>query len=150
MTLIVGDKAMQVPISWTLGDISLTFSGQTKKTKRQERITQPQPIIEHMFRVPEKRPPKIVSTAFTVLVLSPILIMIAMWTKIGANISNLHITIPTILFHVGLACIFVLYYMFWVRLDMFHTLKLLVLIGGLTFLGGNKMLADMAAVKYKA
>jgi len=150
MTLIVGDKAMQVPIAWTLGDVALTFSGQPKKTKRQERITEPKPKIEHMFRIPEKRPPKLVSTAFTILVLSPLLIMFAMWAKIGANISNLQLTIPTIVFHVGLACIFGLYYMFWVRFDMFYTLKLLVLIGGMTFLGGNKMLANMAAAKYRS
>jgi oligosaccharyltransferase complex subunit delta (ribophorin II) len=150
MALIVGDKAMQIPISWTLGEISLTFSGQPKKTKRQERITEPKPVIDHMFRIPEKRPPKIVSTAFTILVCSPLLIMFAMWAKIGANVSNIQLSIPTILFHVGLIGIFGLYYMFWVRFDMFYTLKLLVLIGGMTFLGGNKMLADMAAAKYKA
>lgn len=150
MSLIVGDKAMQLPISWTLGDVTLTFSGQPKTTKRQERITEPKPVIEHMFRVPEKRPAKIVSSAFTILVVSPLLIMFGMWGKIGANISNLSLTIPTLLFHVGLACIFSLYYMFWVSFDMFYTLKLLVLIGGMTFLGGNKMLADMAALKYKS
>lgn len=150
MALIVGDKAMQAPIAWTIGDIVLTFNGQPKKTKRQERNTEPQPEIVHMFRVPEKRPPKVVSTAFTALVLSPLLIMFAMWTKIGANVSNLQLTLPTVLFHVGLLGIFGLYYMFWTQLDMFYTLKLLLLIGGATFLGGNRMLADMAAARYRS
>jgi len=150
MSLIVGDASMQVPISWNLGSVTLSFSGEPKKTKRQERLTKAQPIIEHLFRVPEKRPPKVVSTAFTVLVLSPLLIMLAMWAKIGANLSNLQFSLPTLLFHVGLAGIFVLYYMFWTQYNMFHTLKLLAVIGGMTFLGGNKMLADMAAAKYKS
>jgi len=150
MSLIVGDKAMEVPIVWVLGDVLLTFAGEAKISKRQERITEPMAIIEHLFRIPDKRPPKVISTAFTVLVLSPLLIMVAMWKQIGANVSNLNITFPTVLFHVGLAGIFGLYYMFWVSLDMFYTLKLLTLIGGLTFLGGNKMLADMAAAKYKS
>lgn len=150
MALIVGDKAMQVPIAWTIGDVVLTFSGQPKKTRRQQRITTPQAEIEHMFRVPDKRPPKLVSTAFTALVLSPLLIMFVMWAKIGANVSNLQLTLPTIMFHLGLAGIFGLYYMFWVKLDMFYTLKLLVFIGGMTFLGGNKMLANMAAARYRS
>jgi len=150
MALIVGDKAMQAPIAWTIGDVVLTFSGQPKKTKRQERLTEPRPEIVHMFRVPDKRPPKVVSTAFTILVLSPLLIMFAMWAKIGANVSNLQLNVPTLLFHVGLACIFGLYYMFWTQLDMFYTLKMLLLIGGATFLGGNKMLADMAAARYRS
>merc|ERR1719474_1876974 len=93
---------------------------------------------------------QVVSTAFTILVLSPLLIMFAMWAKIGANVSNLQLNVPTLLFHVGLACIFGLYYMFWTQLDMFYTLKMLLLIGGATFLGGNKMLADMAAARYRS
>jgi len=144
ITLIVGDRAMQVPIAWTLGDIVLTFKGDRKPTKREARVTEARPTIEHQFRVPEKRPSKLVSTAFTVLVSSSILVMFAMWIKIGANVSNLQLNLSTLLFHVGLAGIFVLYYMFWVRLDMFVTLKLLVVVGGCTFLAGNRMLANMA------
>lgn len=150
MALVIGDATMQVPISWTLGDITLTFSGKATASKRQQRLAKPKPVIEHMFRIPEKRPAKVVSTAFTALVLSPLLVMFAMWAKIGANLSNFHFSLPTLLFHVGLVGIFVLYYMFWTQYNMFHTLKLLVVIGGVTFLGGNKMLADMAAAKYKA
>lgn len=150
MSLIIGDASMQVPISWTLGDVTLSFTGESKTTKRQERITKPEPVIQHMFRVPEQRPAKIVTTAFTALVLSPLLVMFAMWAKVGANLSNFKFSLPALLFHVGLAGIFVLYYLFWTQYNMFHTLKLLVVIGGMTFLGGNKMLADMAAAKYKS
>jgi len=149
ITLIIGDRAMQVPIAWTLGDVALTFSGEAKKTKRQQRITEPQPKIEHMFRVPEKRPSKLVSTAFTILVVSAVFIMFAMWMKIGVNVGNFRLSLPTIGFHLGLAGIFVLYYMFWVRLDMFVTLKLLMAVGGVTFISGNRMLADMAANRCK-
>lgn len=150
MSLIVGDNAMQIPIAWTLGDISLTFSGEAKKTKRQERITEPKPAIEHMFRIPEKRPPKLVSTAFTILTILPVLIMFVVWAKAGANVENFHVSLPTLVFHVGLCGIFGLYYMFWIKFDMFYTMKLLSLIGGITFVGGNKMLANMAAARYKS
>lgn len=150
MSLVVGDATMQVPISWSMGEVNLKFSGKPVSSKRQERITKPQPNIDHMFRVPEKRPAKIVSTIFTALVLSPLLIMVVLWAKIGANLSNFQFSLPTILFHIGLACVFSLYYMFWIKLNMFQTLKLLAVIGGVTFLGGNKMLADMAASKYKS
>jgi len=150
MALVVGDATMQVPISWSLGEVTLKFTGTPASSKRQERLTKPQPNIDHMFRIPEKRPPKIVSTVFTFLVLSPLLLMFVLWAKIGANLSNFNFSISTILFHIGLACIFALYYMFWVKLNMFQTLKLLAVIGGVTFLGGNKMLADIAASKYKS
>ena len=33
-------------------------------------------FFQHMFRIPEKRPPKAVSTAFTVLIFLPLVIML--------------------------------------------------------------------------
>ncbi|XP_065651627.1 dolichyl-diphosphooligosaccharide--protein glycosyltransferase subunit 2 isoform X3 [Hydra vulgaris] len=149
MSLIVGDSTVQVPICWSMGEIVLNFAGQPKKSKRQERIVSPKPVIEHMFRVPETRPPAVVSSAFTVLALSPFLVMFAMWYKVGANLSNFQFSFPALLFHVGLAGVFALYYMFWLQLNMFQTLKGLAIVGGLTFLGGNRLLANMAASKYR-
>jgi len=149
MAIVIGDATIQVPINWSVGSILLTFSGEPKKSKKEQRTTVPKPVIEHMFRIPEKRPSKVVSTAFTVLIFVPIIFMFAVWMKAGANLSNFQLSLSTLLFHFGLAGIFALYYMFWIQLDMFQTLKLLMLVGGLTFLGGNKMLAQMAAAKYK-
>merc|ERR1712002_464388 len=110
---------------------------------------QPKPTIEHLFRIPEKRPPKIVSNIFTVLVFSPLLVMIGMWVHAGANLLSFELDFTTLIFHVGLAGIFGLYYLFWIEFDMFQTLKILVLVGGITFLGGNSMLAKMAAHRYQ-
>ena len=45
-SLIVGDATMQVPISWSLGEVNLKFSGKPVATKRQERLTKPQPVID--------------------------------------------------------------------------------------------------------
>jgi len=149
MAIVIGDATIQVPINWNLGSIVLTFSGESKQSKKEQRATVPKPVIEHVFRVPEKRPSKIVSTAFTVLIFVPLIFMFVVWMKAGANVSNFQLSLPTLLFHFGLAGIFALYYMFWIQLDMFQTLKLLMLVGGMTFLGGNKMLAQMAAAKYK-
>jgi len=147
MAIVIGDASIQVPINWNIGVIALTFSGEPKKSKKDQRVTVPKPVIEHMFRVPEKRPSKIVSTAFTVLIFVPLIFMLAVWVKAGANMSNFQLSLSTLVFHLGLCGVFGLYYMFWIQLDMFQTLKLLMLVGGLTFLGGNKMLAQMAAAK---
>jgi oligosaccharyltransferase complex subunit delta (ribophorin II) len=149
MSLIIGDATIQVPVNWPIGVLSLTFSGEPKATKRSLVLSGPMPVIEHQFRVPEKRPSKLVSTVFTGLVFVPLLVMLAVWTKIGANLANFQLSLSTLFFHFGLAGVFGLYYMFWVKLDMFLTLKLLMLVGGVTFLGGNSMLAKMAADKYR-
>ncbi|KXJ16205.1 Dolichyl-diphosphooligosaccharide--protein glycosyltransferase subunit 2 [Exaiptasia diaphana] len=71
------------------------------------------------------------------------------WINIGANISNFQFSLGGIAFHIGLGGIFVLYYLFWVKLDMFSTLKYLAVIGGVTFLSANSLLSGIAARRAK-
>jgi len=52
--------------------------------------------------------------------------------------------LPALGFHVGLGAIFGLYYMFWLELNMFTTVKYLIMIGVVTFLCGNSMLSGLA------
>lgn len=39
-------------------------------------------------------------------------------------------------------------YVYWTHLNMFQTLKYLAIIGGVTFLAGNRMLAQKAVKRY--
>ncbi|XP_068707111.1 dolichyl-diphosphooligosaccharide--protein glycosyltransferase subunit 2-like [Montipora foliosa] len=150
MELLVGDAVIQNPFEWTVGVLSLTFADESAKpSKDKENMYTSRPEIEHMFRVPEKRPPKAVSTAFTVLIFLPLVIMLVVWMKLGANISNFPFSLGGIVFHLGLGAIFVLYYGFFISLNMFTTLKILAVIGGLTFLGGNSLLSSIAARRGK-
>lgn len=41
-----------------------------------------------------------------------------------------------------------LMYVYWTQLDMFQTLKYLAILGSLTFLAGNRMLAQKAVKRY--
>ncbi|MEE6521820.1 hypothetical protein FKM82_020142 [Ascaphus truei] len=43
-----------------------------------------------------------------------------------------------------------LMYVYWTHLDMFQTLKYLAILGGLTFLAGNRMLAHKAVKRTAA
>ncbi|XP_029195698.2 dolichyl-diphosphooligosaccharide--protein glycosyltransferase subunit 2-like isoform X1 [Acropora muricata] len=150
MELIVGDAVIQNPFEWNIGVLSLTFAQEAAKpSKDKESMYSSRPEIEHMFRVPEKRPPKAVSTAFTVLIFVPLVIMLVVWMKLGANISNFPFSLGGIIFHLGLGAILALYVGFFISLNMFSTLKILALIGGLTFLGGNSLLSSIAARRGK-
>ena len=95
-------------------------------------MNEAQPEIRHLFREPEVRPPKVVSTAFTVLCLLPLGIMIVAWMKLRVNISAFPFSWSAIGFHLGLGSIFGLYIMFWLQLDMFSTLKYLMMVGVVT------------------
>ncbi|KAJ8321956.1 hypothetical protein KUTeg_000427 [Tegillarca granosa] len=80
MELIVGDAVIENPFSWYFADITLTFPEGAAPKKDKENRYSKKPEIKHLFREAEKRPPAAVSTAFTFLVLSPILILLVLVT----------------------------------------------------------------------
>jgi len=145
MDLIIGDAVIQNPFSWAIADVVLTFpEGNVAKRDDTYRYSK-KPEIEHQFREPEARPPAVVSTLFTVLVLLPVLILLFLWVKIGVNMSSFSFSLSTLGFHVGLAAIFGLYYCYFLTLNMFQTLRWLGILGIPTFLFGNRLLSSIAA-----
>ncbi|XP_064825002.1 dolichyl-diphosphooligosaccharide--protein glycosyltransferase subunit 2 isoform X2 [Oncorhynchus masou masou] len=143
--LIVGDATLENPILWNVADVVLKFLDEEAPAAIQSKtLYMPKQDIQHLFREPEKKPPTVVSNAFTALVLSPFLLLLILWFKLGANISNFSLSPSAVLFHVGHACMLGLMYVYWTHLNMFQTLKYLAIIGSLTFLAGNRMLAQKA------
>ncbi|XP_045561543.1 dolichyl-diphosphooligosaccharide--protein glycosyltransferase subunit 2 isoform X2 [Salmo salar] len=149
--LIVGDATLENPILWNVADVVLKFLDEEAPAAIQSKtLYMPKPDIQHLFREPEKKPPTVVSNAFTALVLSPFLLLLILWFKLGANISNFSLSPSAVLFHVGHACMLGLMYVYWTHLNMFQTLKYLAIIGSLTFLAGNRMLAQKAVKRIAA
>uniref|UniRef100_A0A7N9AX33 Dolichyl-diphosphooligosaccharide--protein glycosyltransferase subunit 2 n=1 Tax=Mastacembelus armatus TaxID=205130 RepID=A0A7N9AX33_9TELE len=147
--LIVGDATLENPILWNVADVVLKFvDEEAPATIQPKTLYVPKPEIQHLFREPEKKPPTVVSNTFTALILSPFLLLLILWFKLGANISNFSFSPSTILFHVGHAAMLGLMYVYWTHLNMFQTLKYLAIIGGVTFLAGNRMLAQKAVKRY--
>uniref|UniRef100_A0A8C3AK73 Dolichyl-diphosphooligosaccharide--protein glycosyltransferase subunit 2 n=1 Tax=Cyclopterus lumpus TaxID=8103 RepID=A0A8C3AK73_CYCLU len=147
--LIVGDATLENPILWNVADVVLKFVDEEAPVAIQPKtLYVPKPEIQHLFREPEKKPPTVVSNTFTALILSPLLLLLILWLKLGANISNFSFTPSTILFHVGHAAMLGLMYVYWTHLNMFQTLKYLAIIGSVTFLAGNRMLAQIAVKRY--
>uniref|UniRef100_K1QHM2 Dolichyl-diphosphooligosaccharide--protein glycosyltransferase subunit 2 n=1 Tax=Magallana gigas TaxID=29159 RepID=K1QHM2_MAGGI len=145
MELIIGDAVIENPFSWALGEVSLNFpEGQTPKDKGLDRYAK-KPEIKHLFREPEKRPAAVVSTVFTFLVLAPVLILVLLWMKIGVNVSNFPMSLSAVGFHLCLAAIFGLYYLYWVELNMFQTVRYLGLLALPTFIFGNRLLSGIAS-----
>jgi len=141
LTVILGDAVVSNPVSWHVADLALTVE---KSEDKPAGLYQPKPEIKHLFREPETRPPQAVSSVFTLLVLSPVLLLLGLWIKLGANISNFSFSPAAIGFHVGLGAIFMLYVYFWMKLNMFEVMRYLALLGVFTFLAGNSLLASIA------
>lgn len=142
--LIIGDAAISNPVYWHVCNIKLSFSGSAQAAEPQS-IYAPKPEIHHIFRESEKRPPVVVSTVFTAACIAPLFFLIVSWLRTGLNLSNMRFAPKNLIFHSGLIAIFLLYYFFWLQLNMFTTLRYLALLGSITFIAGNKVLAQQAA-----
>uniref|UniRef100_A0A8C2A7C1 Dolichyl-diphosphooligosaccharide--protein glycosyltransferase subunit 2 n=1 Tax=Cyprinus carpio TaxID=7962 RepID=A0A8C2A7C1_CYPCA len=146
--LMVGDATLENPILWNVADVVLKFlDEEAPGTIQAKTLYVPKPEIQHLFREPEKKPPTVVSNAFTALVLSPFLLLLILWFKLGANISNFTLSPSTILFHIGHAGKTDFYYTVF-QLKFYIGNEYLAIIGSLTFLAGNRMLAQKAVKRY--
>ncbi len=148
--LIVGDAVVSNPFSWHVADFTLTVPAlDASEAEQTPSKAGPKPEIRHLFREPESRPPASVSNLFTILCLLPVAIMFLGWLKIGVSLSGSFLSISALGFHLGLGSIFALYAYFWLQLNMFTTVKYLLMIGVVTFLCGNSMLVGMANKRKK-
>ncbi|XP_053962532.1 dolichyl-diphosphooligosaccharide--protein glycosyltransferase subunit 2 [Anastrepha ludens] len=142
--LIIGDASISNSFQWHVANVQLKFAHESEISKKQV-IRSTLSEIEHMFRPPEKRPPRFVSDVFTGLCLTPLVLLFIFWGKLGINVSNFSLSPSTIGFHAGLGGILALFGVFWLSLNMFQTLRLLIPIAIFTFLCGNRLLRRIHA-----
>ncbi|KAI3782962.1 hypothetical protein L2E82_13023 [Cichorium intybus] len=158
--LTVGDAVMENSFLQPLGYIELDLP------KAPEKSTHPPPQptnpysrygpkqeINHIFRVPEKRPPQQVSFTFLGLVLVPFLAFLIGLLRLGVNLKNFPTSVfPAtfaILFHGGIAAVLLLYVFFWLKLDLFTTLKALGVLGIFLMFVGHSTLSHLASTSAK-
>jgi len=145
VSLIIGDATISNPISWNLCDVTLKLGESSEKSKSAAELLYSQKEeIKHVFRKPEKRPPVLVSQAFTLACILPFIGLLVSWKIVGANLSGFEVSPKHLIFHLGVGGIFVLYYLFWIKLNMFETIRYLALVGSVTFVFGNRVLSEMA------
>ncbi|XGW22070.1 hypothetical protein V3C99_004771 [Haemonchus contortus] len=127
--LIIGDATIRTSLNWPFADFMLTLPpAPVEVVPKSQRINYDKlPEINHVFRHPEKRPSTVVSDAFTLICLSPLLLLLVLWLRIGLNFDNVPLNVWTLTFHGSLAALFALYFVFWLQLNMFETLKYLAM-----------------------
>ncbi|KAF1878372.1 hypothetical protein Lal_00047040 [Lupinus albus] len=158
--LTVGDAVMENSFLRLLGHIELDFPEAPEKAARPP----PPPVdsysrygpkaeIAHIFRVPEKRPPLNLSLAFMGLILLPFVGFLIGLLRLGVNLKNFPgSTVPAtfaILFQLGIGAVLLLYVLFWLKLDLFTTLKTLGLLGALLLFVGHRTLSHIASTSAK-
>jgi len=147
LTLTVGDAFVQNPISWKVAALNVNYPAKYKRTIPSSPFVA-KPEIVHMFRQPEKRPPKTTSFAFTLAVLSPIVFLLVGFLRVGANISNFPFSGTAFLYAIGFqgcfGSILGLFVLYWLQLNMVQTLLYLTVLSVPTVFFAQKALTNLA------
>jgi oligosaccharyltransferase complex subunit delta (ribophorin II) len=160
LQLSVGDAVMENSFLRALGHLELDLPETPEKAPRPPAQAVdpfskfgPKAEISHIFRAPEKRPPKELSLAFTGLTLLPFIGFLIGLTRLGVNVKNFP-SLPgpaafASLFHAGIGAVLLLYLLFWVKLDLFTTLKYLGFLGIFLVFVGHRALSYLSSVSAK-
>ncbi|KAL8130493.1 hypothetical protein V2J09_019648, partial [Rumex salicifolius] len=138
--LSVGDALMENSFLWSVSHVDLELPEAPEKATRPPSTPAnpysrygPKAEISHIFRSPEKLPSKNLSLAFSGLILLPLVGFLIGLLRLGVNFKNFPSSgmpaISAILFHVGVAAVLGLYFLFWLKLNLFVTLKILGFLG---------------------
>uniref|UniRef100_A0A6M2EMQ5 Dolichyl-diphosphooligosaccharide--protein glycosyltransferase subunit 2 n=1 Tax=Populus davidiana TaxID=266767 RepID=A0A6M2EMQ5_9ROSI len=158
--LTVGDAVMENSFLKAVGHINLDLPEPPEKAPQPPAqpldpnvIHGPKAEIAHIFRVPEKLPPKELSLTFLGLTLLPYLGFLLGLLRLGVNLKNFpSSSVPAMfaaLFHLGIAAVLLLYVLFWLKLDLFTTLKALGFLGAFLMFVGHRILSHLASSSSK-
>ncbi|ONK56250.1 uncharacterized protein A4U43_C10F5660 [Asparagus officinalis] len=158
--LTVGDVAMENSFLRALGHVELDLPEAPEKAAQPPRQPVdplsrygPKQEISHIFRSPDKRPPVELSYAFLFLTLLPFIGYLIGLARLGINLKGFPSSaLPAtfaVLFHSGIAAILVLYALFWLKFNLFTTLKVLGFLGTFVVFVGHRTLSHLASSSSK-
>ncbi|RYR25018.1 hypothetical protein HN51_047044 [Arachis hypogaea] len=158
--LTVGDAAMENSFIRLLGHVKLDLPEAPEKAAQPPAPPVdpysrygPKTEITHLFRTPEKRPPQNLSITFLGLILLPFLGFLIGLLRLGVNLKNFpSSTVPAafaMLFQLSIAAVLLLYVLFWLKLDLFTTLKTLGFLGAFLMFSGHRILSYLASTSTK-
>ncbi|XP_027940183.1 dolichyl-diphosphooligosaccharide--protein glycosyltransferase subunit 2 [Vigna unguiculata] len=158
--LTVGDAVMENSFLRPLGHVDLELPEAPEKASRLPPLPVdpysrygPKAEIAHIFRAPEKRPPQNLSLTFLSLTLLPFIGFLVGLLRLGVNFKNFPSSAApatyAILFHLGIAAVLFLYVLFWLKLDLFTTLKTVGLLGAFLMFVGHRILSHLASTSSK-
>ncbi|KAG2220374.1 hypothetical protein INT45_006545 [Circinella minor] len=117
------------------------------------------PEIHHVFREAESMPPVWFSQLFTLIALSPWLVLIVGWFGLGVTpvkvlgqlVSGPIMRLLSIIgFLTSLIAVEYLFYLYWTRLNIFDTLTYLAILLPIVFLFGQQALSQVQLKRKKS
>ena len=138
---VIGDFGAQAIIQ-NIGTIDIDLEQDSTKKVNPFGVLK---TIKHVFPEAESRPLSVISNIFTMLTLTPLILLFISWRNIGLNFKLFKFSMCGIFFHLSILAVFGLYICYWIGLvNMFLTVRYLSMIGSVLMLSGNKHLNNLA------
>jgi len=155
VSLAIGGFGDFYPIHYNLGSINIDYplaAAATVDDSYEGNVAEffMQPEIKHTFRQPEKTAPVWLSRLFTAICLSPWLLLLVLWDRIGVNFKGISTPIQQssgVVFILTLIGFVMLNYFYWTELKLGMAL---VYFGGLSvnaIFTGQRTLNDLAQTR---
>lgn len=119
--VLIGDAFVDNSFEWTAATVALEFANAAQAAKPSPFV--PKPVINHKFRVPDKRAPAFLASVFTLLTLAPIAILLIGVLIVGLNFGLYPggaDSMSALLFHGSMVAFFGVYVWYWLALDIFE------------------------------
>ncbi|CAH1639378.1 unnamed protein product [Spodoptera littoralis] len=107
------------------------------------------PELAHSFRAAEARPARLLSDVFAAACGAPLLLLLALWARLGLNAGRLPAAPSALAFHASLGAVLALYACVWLRLSMFEAARYVLPLAALTFVSGQRLLRRLARDKQR-
>ncbi|KAI9142195.1 Dolichyl-diphosphooligosaccharide--protein glycosyltransferase subunit Swp1 [Paraphysoderma sedebokerense] len=136
-------------IYYTIGTLNFDIPAEKKSAgskKKAEEVFAANEEIRHVFPNEERAVKPVLSIGFTGAVLAPWLLFAASYFKITSSAKSLSISLSfhSLLFVCAISAFMVLYYLYWVNLNIFETLMLWVPLAIVTVFVGHGSLKRVA------
>lgn len=152
LTVQIGSFGDATPLTYKLGQLRLDTP---RVAKKQFTTYGPKEEINHIFNPPQKLPPTTISLAFSLITLSPVLLLAGSWVYLGANVSDAPSTaLNSVAYTVFLSSIVAfeyILYRYWTatNFNLIQMLPWCVVDAAVAFLSGRATLSDIMDKRLK-
>ncbi|KAF5023062.1 hypothetical protein F66182_4874 [Fusarium sp. NRRL 66182] len=108
----------------------------------------PRAQINHVFKLDDTSPPRIVSMVFSLAILASVPALFLGWLFLGANVSHIPkalgaAPVSHAVFFGSIAAIEGAFFLYYVQWNLFKTLPVVIVLGVVSFLSGTKALSEV-------
>eukprot|EP00828_Plagiopyla_frontata_P004606 TRINITY_DN1169_c0_g2_i1.p1 TRINITY_DN1169_c0_g2~~TRINITY_DN1169_c0_g2_i1.p1 ORF type:complete len:670 (+),score=100.12 TRINITY_DN1169_c0_g2_i1:77-2086(+) len=137
LELIVADPLLSSNVQWKFAKFEIDFKRELTTRPIEDTDYLLKPEIQHYFALPQADPPRIITIGFVVLLTVFIIVFLVGVCKLNMNSEKLFKGFSVIMFTICIMGYLGVLVLFWVKINIFQTLFLFLVLAIPTLISGN-------------